>query len=148
MLDSLHIAGLNSVLQLVEFKVNLTRNQKFMLYDVWHLMCGDLLLCNPAHGILEAPSRIVPGRPTAPPGAPPSVEGACEGLMDPLQLVLTYLQPATAQKYQDPSINQEKSNWEMSVPHVLTMLSLGCPCCLRSMARLFICSMVSLAIAM
>lgn len=66
-----------------------------MFSDLLSAVRGDLLLCDPARGVLEAPSGIIPGGAGAPPGVPPLVEGACDGLMDSLQLVLTHLQPAT-----------------------------------------------------
>lgn len=56
-------------------------------------VCGHLVLCDPGHGILEAPSRLLPGS-SAPPGAPPPLYGACDGLVDPLQLVFAHLHPA------------------------------------------------------
>lgn len=132
---------------LISGSVNPKRNQiKFLLGHVH--ACRDLLLCDPAHGVLEAASRVVPGRPAAPPGAPPPVQGACDGLVDPLQLVLAYLQPATARNIRIHQPIMSSRAPEGSPPHVLTRFSLGCPCCLRSTARLFICSMASLAIAM
>lgn len=127
-------------------RVPANQNEGYLVSD---LVCGDLLLGDPAHGVLEVPSRLIPGPPAAPPVAPPPVEGACDGLMDPLQLVLAHLQPADRQTGSAPAVHQvKKSDGERSRPHVLTMLSLGCPCCLRSTARAFSCSMVSLAIAM
>lgn len=129
--------------------MNPTANQNKGLFDMSNLVCGDLLLCDPAHGVLEVPSRIFPGRPAAPPVAPPPADGARDGLMDPLQLVLAHLQPTTHRGDQAPPIDHVKqSDREKSLPHVLTMLSLGCPCCLRSRARAFSCSMASFANAM
>lgn len=78
-------------------------------------MCADLLLCDPAHGVLEAPSTIIPGQPSAPPDAPPPLHGACDGLMDPLQLVLTDLQPAHS-KDQAPSTLRVKRGWLRAAP--------------------------------
>lgn len=94
--DSLHTECLNTGFSLVESPITNSRSES-LWFDVSDLVCGNLLLCDPAHGVLEVPSRIIPGRPAAPPGAPPPVETACEGLMDPLQLVLTHLHPAHTQ---------------------------------------------------
>ncbi len=54
-------------------------------------MCAHLVLCHPAHSVLEAPSRLLPAS-GAPSGAPPPLHGACDGHVDPLQLVFTNLQ--------------------------------------------------------
>ena len=54
-------------------------------------VCAHLLLGDPAHSVLEAPSRLVPASAT-PSGAPPPLHGACDGHVDAPQLVLTHLQ--------------------------------------------------------
>lgn len=112
-----------------------------------------LLLCDPGNCVLEAPARLLPGSRT-PSGAPPS-QGALDSLVDTPQLVFAHLHPANEGQEKgcgtssERKVNPKKEeNERESLPHVLTTFSLGCPCCLRSMAKPFSFSMVSFAMAM
>lgn len=64
---------------------------KVIVACVFACMCAHLLLCDPTHSVLEAPSRLLPASAT-PSGAPPPLHGACDGHVDAPQLVLTHLQ--------------------------------------------------------